>query len=848
MVLEAEPVSSPGIGAAARPFVHGKFLHAGGEKLYVRGVTYGTFAPDSNGDQFPERQTVLQDFKMMAAAGINAVRTYTAPPRWFLDLAHDSGLWVMVGLAWEQHVTFLDDAGRRRRIEESVREQVARCAGHPAVLCYLIGNEIPAAVVRWYGARRVESFLRRLHRAALEADPGAVVSYVNYPPTEYLDLGFLDVLCFNVYLEDRLDYKSYIARLQNIAGERPLILAEIGLDSRRNGLEAQASSIEWQVREAFAEGVAGTFLYAWTDEWYRGGYHIEDWDFGLTDRARQPKPSLSAAERAYRDVPFPADKQWPRVSVVVCTYNGSRTIRDTLDALAQLDYPDYEVIVVDDGSTDGAGDIAREYGVQVIRTVNRGLSAARNTGYEAATGTIVAYTDDDAYPDPHWLQYLVAAFEAGGWVAVGGPNLAPAGDGQIAECVANAPGGPVHVLVSDREAEHIPGCNMAFRKSALQAVGGFDIRYRTAGDDVDLCWRLQEAGGRIGFSAAAMVWHHRRNSVRTYWKQQVGYGKAEALLERKWPERYNGSGHLSWAGRLYGNGLTRALSLARGRIYHGVWGQAPFQSIYSPAVGLVASLALMPEIYLVIAALLALSALGFLWAPMFLLAVPAVLALAATLAQAAASGARAHFEGGGLHLRKRAMSAALHLLQPAARLTGRVRHGLTLWRRRGHGTALPFPRSLSIWSEHWREGGDWLASIGQTLQKDGAIAVPGGDFDHWEFEVHGGLLGGSRMLSMLEEHGAGRQLARFRFWPRWPRWAALVVGFTFGVAGLAAVTGGDIVAVILGVIAGLLALRMVIDAGRGMAELVRAVNQEAGARPDGGEALRRGGEAQGGEQ
>jgi GT2 family glycosyltransferase len=124
---------------------------------------------------------------------------------------------------------------------------------------------------------------------------------------------------------------------------------------------------------------------------------------------------------------------------------------------------------------------------------------------------------------------------------------------------------------------------MAFRKSALQAIGGFDPQYRAAGDDVDLCWRLQERGGTIGFHAAAMVWHHRRNSFRMYWKQQQGYGKAEALLEAKWPERYNAAGHTTWAGRIYGRGLTRALGQRLGRIYQGGAASALFQSVYQPA-------------------------------------------------------------------------------------------------------------------------------------------------------------------------------------------------------------------------------------------------------------------------
>ena len=158
----------------------------------------------------------------------------------------------------------------------------------------------------------------------------------------------------------------------------------------------------------------------------------------------------------------------------------------------------------------------------------------------------------------------------------------------------------MHVLLSDREAEHIPGCNMAFRTECLEAIGGFDPQFRVAGDDVDVCWRLRECGWTLGFHPAAVVWHHRRNSVRAYWKQQRGYGKAEALLKKKWPEKYNGTGQLTWAGRIYSRGLTRALDFRRGRIYHGMWGAAPFQRLYQPAPRTLYSLSLMPEWYLAI--------------------------------------------------------------------------------------------------------------------------------------------------------------------------------------------------------------------------------------------------------
>ncbi|MHB8574692.1 MAG: glycosyltransferase [Dehalococcoidia bacterium] len=753
--------------------MRGKFIFVGDEKLYVRGVTYGTFAPDAAGNEYHDPRQVTRDFAQMAVNGINAVRTYTVPPRWLLDCAHAHGLYVMIGLPWEQHVAFLDDQKRARSIVERVRAGVRSCAGHPAVLCFTVGNEIPASIVRWYGRRRIEHFIERLYRAAKDEDPAAIVTYVNFPSTEYLQLPFVDALCFNVYLESQGTLDAYLARLQSLAGDRPLLMAEIGMDSRRNGLDQQARTLEWQVRTAFAAGCAGAFVFAWTDEWQRGGHDIDDWDFGLTDRHRQPKPALTAVRQAFTEVPFPPGLSWPRVSVVVCSYNGARTIRDCFDGLMKLDYPDFEVIVVNDGSKDETPGIAAEYPFRVISTENRGLSNARNTGMDAATGEIIAYTDDDARPDPHWLQYLAAAFMhlPDDYAGVGGPNIAPPGDGPIADCVANSPGGPVHVLLSDREAEHIPGCNMAFRAERLRAIGGFDPRYRSAGDDVDVCWRLQERGGKLGFSPAAMVWHHRRNSVRMYWRQQQGYGKAEALLEEKWPEKYNRIGHLTWGGRLYGKGLTLPLNPARSRIYHGSQGSGLFQSIYQPAPGLLSSLPLMPEWYFVIAALAGLGVLGLFWTPL-LLAVPLLLlATGAFAGQAVAAAARASFTTPGLtragRSKLRLLTTFMHLMQPYARLRGRLRHGLTPWRRRGKaGFVLPLPRGRAVWSEQWRSQEAWLSQLEALLHEAGAVTLRGGDFDRWDLEVRGGLLGSARLRLAVEEHGAGRQLVRFCLWPR----------------------------------------------------------------------------------
>src|SRR5262249_17418386 len=181
-----------------------------------------------------------------------------------------------------------------------------------------------------------------------------------------------------------------------------------------------------------------------TDDWHRGGREIADWDFGLTDRNRRPKEALASVRTAFKEVPFRSAIAWPRISVIICTHNGLRTIRDCCEGILRLEYPDFEVIVVDDGSTDNTAAIVEEYGFRIIRTKNCGLSSARNTGLAAATGKIVAYIDDDAYPDPHWLSYLASTLLKTNHAGVGGPNIPPSRDGLVAECVAHALGGPAH--------------------------------------------------------------------------------------------------------------------------------------------------------------------------------------------------------------------------------------------------------------------------------------------------------------------------------------------------------------------------------------------------------------------
>jgi GT2 family glycosyltransferase len=731
--------------------VDGKFLRVNGERFWIRGVTYGTFRGNCRGELLPEPEVVRRDMEQMVTAGVNTVRTYITPPRWFLDLAQEHGLMVVAGIFWEARECLFDDPEALAAIEAQVAAEAAMIAGHPSLLMVCLGNEIPPLVARWHGKAKVERLLRRLRDRLKAIDPAMLLTYASYPPTEFLDLSFLDVIGFNVYLEREPEFRAYLARLQTLAGDRPLFLGELGLDSRRNGVEQQAATLEWQLRGVWEKGLAGAVVYAWTDEWAVAGRPVEDWDFGLVDRERRPKLALAAVTRMYRasryDLRAPERGPWPRVTVVCCAYNAAATVGETLASLARLNYPDYEIILVDDGSRDGTAAVAQRFPCRIVRVENGGLSRARNLGIRAATGEIVAFIDADAYADPDWLYFLVAQIEAQGAAGCGGPNLSPPVDPEGAQRVNRAPGNPVHVLLDDERAEHIPGCNMAFRKATLAAIGGFDPVYTAAGDDVDVCWKVLDRGELLAFSPAAIVWHHRRPSTKVYLRQQRGYGFAEALLEARHPERFGLAGGATWRGRVYeGPQPAPGIWPARRweRVHHGAQGAGLFQSVYTLRAPWWLSLAAAPGFYLANATLAASSA----W--MHTARVPAwplpavlfLLGIAASAACCLEAGLRkcAGDELPAGERRRRVLGVAwLHFLQPWARALGRR----TGKRQRAKGeeqtvrqpvalSPLPFARGeRRLWAG-WDRRQEWLARFEHLLREAGLTVQPGDEWGRWD--------------------------------------------------------------------------------------------------------------------
>jgi len=550
----------------------------------MNAVTYGPFPGGWPASFDP-------DFSQISAAGFNAIRIFEMPGADLLDAATKHQIKVFGGLKWSQSADFLRAPGLYTAAEVQLAESLREIQHHPALAGVYVGNEIPTDLARWMGPLKVRRAIEELISTGREIAPHLLFAYANYPSTEYLEPENADFTAFNIYLEDETLFRDYLRRLHHIAGDRPLVVSEFGLDSRRNGLDRQAETLQWATRAALDLETAGMTVYSWSDRWWNAGAEVPDWDFGLTDRAGNPKPALAAVQ-----LPEPDPRPALSFSIIVCTRNGRHRIGSCLSAIhdsyishsshssdepnrKNRNHGNHETLVIDDGSTDGTADfVGKNFPwVRLIQLEPCGLSAARNAGAEAARGDIFAFTDDDCEPDRDWLTRLAPIFAAGKFAAAGGPNLPPPPRDWEQAVVCASPGAPSHVMLDDVEAEHLPGCNLVVTRAAFESIGGFDPQFHTAGDDVDFCWRLRDAGHRLGFSPGAFVWHSRRHSIRAFLHQQLGYGHAEHLLLAKHPERFTRRGGPRWEGFVYGGGPVRVM--ADSVIYHGSMGAAGYQSI-----------------------------------------------------------------------------------------------------------------------------------------------------------------------------------------------------------------------------------------------------------------------------
>ena len=225
-------------------------------------------------------------------------------------------------------------------------------------------------------------------------------------------------------------------------------------------------------------------------------------------------------------------------SVILCVRNGGRTIADQLEALATQDYTgDWELVVVDNGSTDDTVEIVERWReriprVRVVPAQERaGLAYARNVGASAAEGEVLAFCDADDVADPGWLAGLVAGTRGADLVG-GRLELERLNDPltrhwrAMSEDDTSSPSalGYLHYAI---------GANFAVRRAIYERVGGCDEAFLTCGDDVDLSWRIQRQGGSLAFRPDAVMHYRLRADLRGFVRQRYLYGRIEGLLRRK---------------------------------------------------------------------------------------------------------------------------------------------------------------------------------------------------------------------------------------------------------------------------------------------------------------------------
>jgi len=233
----------------------------------------------------------------------------------------------------------------------------------------------------------------------------------------------------------------------------------------------------------------------------------------------------------------------PFVSVIVAAYNSEKKISKCINSLFNIGYPNYEIIVIDDGSTDRTKDVLSEFKgrINIIESKHSGPSKCRNIAVKEAKGEFIAFTDSDCIVDRNWIKELVKCFINDKVAGSGGIQLSPEDETHFGKRVqkffdlTGFLGGYIKSSRSEelKEVSHNPSCNVMYRKSAFLEIGGFDEDIWPS-EDVDLDFRLKKRGFIFMFNPKAIIYHYRAQSIKQLASMMHRYGVMQGILTKKY--------------------------------------------------------------------------------------------------------------------------------------------------------------------------------------------------------------------------------------------------------------------------------------------------------------------------
>jgi glycosyltransferase involved in cell wall biosynthesis len=226
-----------------------------------------------------------------------------------------------------------------------------------------------------------------------------------------------------------------------------------------------------------------------------------------------------------------------RFSVIIPAYNAENTLYSCLESLADQSLPkeDYEVIVVDDGSTDGTSKIAQDFNVKYIFQTNQGPAAARNKGARSAEGDIILFTDSDCVPAHNWIHEMVSPYNDNEVIGVKGAYKTR--QAELAARFAQAEfEDRFDLLTKSPSIDMIDTYSAAFKKEVFFKMGGFDENFPVANnEDTDLSYRMAIAGHKLVFNPRAFVYHTHPDMFIKYLKIKFWRGYWRMVVYRRYP-------------------------------------------------------------------------------------------------------------------------------------------------------------------------------------------------------------------------------------------------------------------------------------------------------------------------